>query len=338
MKPLISSAILIASLSMVSMSAPAPAPAQPQSQSVPDLLDFFSAATPTERTPRVDNYDETWMITGPVSEYSAKATEGPNWQLLEGRIVYAYYRFTPGDSALQIQRAFEAAAAGHGYDMIFACNVEKGDCFDDGAKGQGVSIGLLLDKPSNMPTLDEHNMAIVRNYFYTGGARLFYLVKDEGGAVTHMQVALADAPEKGVMAITKSVIVGEDPGLRAAATMRDKLIAGESVMLDNLLFDVDSAILLPPSRDQLFEIAMMLRDDPALKLQIIGHTDSDGGRAHNQGLSERRAAAVVDALVNGFDIDFQRLSSSGRGMDEPVASNATSAGKAQNRRVELKLR
>ncbi|MBN9332787.1 OmpA family protein [Devosia sp.] len=325
-------AVLIASLGTLSTNASTLA------QPLPDLLDFFSIAAPTERTPRVDNYDETWMIIGPVSEYSARATEGPNWQLLEGRIVYAYYRFAPGDSALQIQRAFEAAAAQHRYDMVFACNVEKGDCFDNGAKGQGVAIGLLLDKPSNMPTLDKQNMAIVRNYFQTGGARLFYLVKDEGGQVTHMQVALADAPEKGVMAITKSVIIGDNPGLSAASSMRDKLVAGESVMLDNLLFDIDSAILLPLSRDQLFEIAMMLREYPALKLQIIGHTDSDGGRAHNQNLSERRAAAVVDALVNGFDIDFQRLASAGRGMDEPVASNATAAGKAQNRRVELKLR
>lgn len=332
MKLLIPSALLTAALGMVSTSAPALA------QPLPGLLDFFEIATPTEKTPRIDNYDETWMITGPVSEFSAKATEGPNWQLLEGQIVYAYYRFAEGDSALQIQRALEAAATEQGYEIAFACTVEKGDCFDNGAKGAGVSIGLLLDSPKNMPTLDAQNMDLVRNYFMNGGARLFYLVKDEGDLITHMQIALADTPDKGVMAITKSVIIGEAPALNAAATMRDKLVAGESVMLDNLLFDVDSAILLPSSRDQLFEIAMMLRDDPALNLQIIGHTDSDGGRAHNQDLSERRAAAVVDALANGFDIELSRLTSSGRGMDEPIASNDTSEGKAQNRRVELKLR
>ncbi|ODT83760.1 MAG: hypothetical protein ABS76_02290 [Pelagibacterium sp. SCN 64-44] len=332
MKPLISRAALIVSIALLAFGAPA------QAQPLPSLLDFFSMAEPTERTPRIDNYDETWMITGPVSEFSARATEGPNWALLEGRIVYAYYRFTRGDSALQIQRALEKAAAEHGYDMVFACTAEKGECFEGNAKGDGVALGLLLDKPQNMPTLDQQNMAIVRNYFLSGGGRLFYLTKGTGENITHMQVTLADTPDKGVMAITKSVITGDEPMLSAAAAMRDKLVAGESVMLDNLLFDVDSAILLPPSRDQIFEIAMMLRDDPSLKLQIIGHTDSDGGRTHNQNLSERRAAAVVDALANGFDIDFQRLASSGRGMDQPIASNATAAGKAQNRRVELKLR
>lgn len=332
MKPPTFRTALIATLAMLTLASPALA------QPLPSLLDFFAMAEATEKTPRVDNYDETWMITGPVSEFSTKATEGPHWLPLEGRIVYAYYRFSPGDSALQIQRALEQATVEHGFDMVFACTVEKGECFEGNAKGQGVSLGLLLDKPKNMPTLDQNNMAIVRNYFLTGGGRLFYLTKGSGKNMTHMQVALADTPNQGVMAITKSVITGDEPALNVAASMRDQLMAGESVMLDNLLFDIDSAILLPPSREQIFEIAMMLRDDPALTLQIIGHTDSDGGRAHNQTLSERRAAAVVDALVNGFDIDFQRLTSSGRGMDEPVASNATSAGKAQNRRVELKLR
>lgn len=307
------------------------------SQNIPSLLDFFSIAKPTELTPRIDNYDEAWIITGPVSEFSAKATEGPNWELLEGKIVYAYYRFEPGDTALQIQRAFEKAAADAGYEMKFSCNSERGDCFTEGVKTSGITIGLLLDKPTNMPALDAQKMGIVRNYFNTGGGRLMYLTKDEGSSVTHVQVALADTPDKGVMAITKSIITGAPPELSNAASMHSKLLAGESVSLDNLLFDIDSAILLPPSREQIFEIAMMMRENPELKLQIIGHTDSDGGQAHNQTLSEKRAASVVDALVNGFDIEADRLTSSGRGMDEPVASNNTSEGKAQNRRVELKL-
>lgn len=310
--------------------------AQPAwTQSTPPLLDFFSIATPTENTPRIDNFDETWLITGPVSEFSSNATNGPNWLLVEGKVVYAYYRFQPGDNALQVQRAFEAAASDAGYTVNFSCTTQKGDCFTEGAKLPGVNLGLLLDKPTDMPALE--SLGIVRNYFYVGGARFTYATRDEGTSVTHMQVAFADTPEKGVMAVTKSVVTGTPPELSKASSMHSKLLAGESVSLENLLFDIDSAILLPPSRDQLFEIAMMLRDNPALKLQVIGHTDSDGGRAHNQGLSERRAASVVDALVNGFDIETDRLVSSGQGMDAPVASNATADGKARNRRVELKL-
>jgi OOP family OmpA-OmpF porin len=309
-----------------------------QARDTPELLDFFSIATPTENTPRIDKYDETWLITGPISDSLGKATEGENWNLVEGQVVYAYYRFAPGDSALQIQRAFEAKAEEQGYKVAFSCSTQRGECFTAGDKVPGLYLGLLLDKPTDMPALDANRMDIVRNYFRNGGARLIYVTKGEGDNVTHMQVALADTPEKGVMAITKTVITGDQPDLTAATSMRNQLVAGESVTLDNLLFDTDSAVLLPNSRDQLTEIALMLRDDPALKLEIIGHTDSDGGRTHNQDLSERRAAAVVDALVNGYDIEAARLASSGRGMDEPVAGNDTPSGKAKNRRVELKLR
>ncbi|WP_323015338.1 hypothetical protein [Devosia sp.] len=71
MKPLISRAALIVPIALLAFGAPA------QAQPLPSLLDFFSMAEPTERTPRIDNYDETWMITGPVSQFSARATEGP---------------------------------------------------------------------------------------------------------------------------------------------------------------------------------------------------------------------------------------------------------------------
>ena len=325
---------LLANLALPAWSQPTPTLATP-ALATPDLLDFFSIAIPTESTPRIDNFDETWLITGPISEFTSKVMQGPSWLQLEGKVVYAYYRFQPGDNALQVQRAFEKAAAEAGYAVSFSCSTQKGDCFSEGKPLSGVSLGILLDKPTDMPALE--SLGIVRNYFYVGGARLTYVTKDEGSGVTHMQVAFADTPEKGVMAVTKSVITGTPPELSKASSMHSKLLAGESVSLDNLLFDTDSAILLPPSRDQLFEIAMMLRENPALKLQIIGHTDSDGGRDHNQGLSERRAAAVVDTLANGFDIEAGRLASSGRGMDAPVASNGTADGKAKNRRVELKL-
>ncbi|MGA0197100.1 MAG: OmpA family protein, partial [Schleiferiaceae bacterium] len=74
-----------------------------------------------------------------------------------------------------------------------------------------------------------------------------------------------------------------------------------------------------------------------LNATIIGHTDNQGGRAYNQRLSEARAAAVISWLVQQ-GIDSKRLISEGRGMDKPVASNDTEAGRALNRRTEVVLR
>lgn len=312
--------------------------AQAQDGAAPDALDFFRIATPEAQNPRIVDYDETWMITGPVSEFTSKAMQGENWQLLEGQIVYAYYRFSPGATALQIQREYEKQVVETGYEVKFSCTTSQGTCFSDAGAGAGVKLGILLDTPINMPTLDANNMSIVRNYFMSGGARYIYATKSLGEMVIHVAVALADTPQKGVMAVTKSVITGTPPGISGASSLLTELRQNRSVSLNNLLFDVNSDILLPESRDQIFEIAMMLREDETLQLEIVGHTDSDGGAHYNLDLSKRRAAAVVRALVEGFDIDAPRLGSSGKGLSEPVATNDTADGKAQNRRVELRLR
>jgi len=100
-------------------------------------------------------------------------------------------------------------------------------------------------------------------------------------------------------------------------------------------FDVDSAVIQPRSEPVIADIAQVLRADSSLRFQVEGHTDSDGGAAYNLGLSQRRAQAVVDDLVKRYGIARNRLVPKGFGLTVPVATNATAAGKALNRRVEL---
>jgi outer membrane protein OmpA-like peptidoglycan-associated protein len=100
-------------------------------------------------------------------------------------------------------------------------------------------------------------------------------------------------------------------------------------------FDVDSAVIQPRSEPVIAEIAGILKSNPGLRFQVEGHTDSDGGADYNLGLSQRRAQAVVDDLVKRYGIARGRLIAKGFGLTKPVASNATAAGKALNRRVEL---
>ncbi len=101
-------------------------------------------------------------------------------------------------------------------------------------------------------------------------------------------------------------------------------------------FDVDKAEVRPDSKTTLQQIALLLRGDPGLKLTVAGHTDNSGAKAHNLLLSQRRAAAVVAALVKAYAIDPHRLKSMGYGDTRPVAPNADAEGRAANRRVELK--
>lgn len=104
--------------------------------------------------------------------------------------------------------------------------------------------------------------------------------------------------------------------------------------LEGVHFAFDSDKLRPEAQSTLEEATQVLRDNRGVTVAIIGHTDSTGPEAYNQGLSERRAQSVYDYMVSN-GIDSTRLRAYGRGESEPVASNETRAGRAENRRVEF---
>ena len=101
-----------------------------------------------------------------------------------------------------------------------------------------------------------------------------------------------------------------------------------------LNFDPDKATLRPDAQPVLAEVLTLLQQSPDLRLAVQGHTDNTSTPAHNQQLSEGRARAVVAALTTQGTAP-NRLSASGFGQTRPLADNATEAGRAQNRRVEL---
>ncbi|MEQ9692594.1 OmpA family protein [Shimia sp. SDUM112013] len=121
-----------------------------------------------------------------------------------------------------------------------------------------------------------------------------------------------------------------DGGIKVENT-GDRLIV---VMPHDLLFDSDSAVVSANLTDDLYAVARNLEKYPNSTVQVLGHTDNTGSAEHNQKLSERRANAVADKLMAG-GVAFERIQTIGRGEDQPVASNLTEEGKAQNRRVEI---
>jgi OmpA-OmpF porin, OOP family len=120
-----------------------------------------------------------------------------------------------------------------------------------------------------------------------------------------------------------------------APDTRNKLITEGKFSTTGILFDVNSAVVRPESYGALRDIAAVLKDNAALKVTIVGHTDGDGDAAQNITLSHKRADAVRDQLVRLFGIDATRLQTDGKGSGQPVAPNTTATGKAQNRRVEF---
>lgn len=121
--------------------------------------------------------------------------------------------------------------------------------------------------------------------------------------------------------------------LIGADQMKQALDASGHVAL-YINFDTDKSSIRPDSQPIVGEIVKLLTTDPALKLEVQGHTDDSGAPAHNQSLSAARANAVVGALM-AAGVDMTRLSPKGYGQTKPITDNASDAGKAKNRRVEL---
>jgi outer membrane protein OmpA-like peptidoglycan-associated protein len=120
-----------------------------------------------------------------------------------------------------------------------------------------------------------------------------------------------------------------------SAEMAKEISSSGSVALYGIYFDFNKADLKAESEPALAEIAKLLKSNAALKLLVVGHTDRVGTLAFNMDLSQRRAAAVVNALVTKYQTAQSRLTPLGVAFASPVASNAAEEGRAKNRRVEL---
>lgn len=131
---------------------------------------------------------------------------------------------------------------------------------------------------------------------------------------------------------TSAVVIDENISV---VSFKQMIEEGAAVPVNNLFFSVAKSSLLPSSIPELKRVASIIKAND-LKVEISGHTDSDGEENNNQVLSEKRAAAVKDFLINeGCNAD--RIVTIGYGESKPIMSNDTEQGKAKNRRVELKF-
>lgn len=114
---------------------------------------------------------------------------------------------------------------------------------------------------------------------------------------------------------------------------------GDNIILNmpnNVTFDIDRSSLKPAGANTLTGVAMVLKEYEQTAVNVMGYTDSTGSRAHNMTLSRQRADSVASSLiVQG--VSANRIRTSGAGPDNPIASNSTAEGRAQNRRVEITL-
>jgi outer membrane protein OmpA-like peptidoglycan-associated protein len=137
---------------------------------------------------------------------------------------------------------------------------------------------------------------------------------------------------EGYLEQTAALIVEEGkPQIRNFDLVKE----GMTITLKGIYFDVNKTTIKPASRDALADAAKILTDNPTIRVEIQGHTDSQGSDASNLTLSDGRAAAVVAYLVQTHGIDAARLTARGYGESMPIADNSTADGRSLNRRVEF---
>ena len=211
-------------------------------------------------------------------------------------------------------------------------------------KGQYWKLLYEVYKPNGDRVKDISRVEFFENYrkaaLEKGGEILFedqqYLYlripKKDGGktwcrvntAANLGQIYLNIIDEEG---FKKSLTFGADE-------LKKALDADGKVILHGILFDLDKATLKQESEEQLHHIVTLMLSYPNLKLEIQGHTDDQGKDDYNLNLSKNRAQTVSNYLQL-FGINNKRLVTKGFGESNPIASNDSEEGRAQNRRVEL---
>jgi outer membrane protein OmpA-like peptidoglycan-associated protein len=147
---------------------------------------------------------------------------------------------------------------------------------------------------------------------------------------------IVKAEAAGHSAATSSATITAGASSTINLQLRRALVQGQVMSFANIYFDSGSATLKPESYPVLDGIADLLKANPSARVEVGGHTDSDGSESFNQDLSERRAGSVRTYLTQR-GVSSAMLSTRGYGETSPVASNGTAEGKAQNRRIEFRV-
>ena len=234
---------------------------------------------------------------------------------LEGRITRIAYRTNPGPSILEVSRNFETQLTKAGFETLLACDTD--------ACG-GIPFTEAIDAlPIPQMWVDGFN------YHYFAGRKV------DGGRETYASVVVSENNKEIYAQLIVAELGAIENKMVDAAAMAKGLGETGHIALYGIYFDTDKAVIKPESRPTLEQIAKLLAGQPQLNVFIVGHTDSQGTFDYNLDLSRRRAEAIAAELVKSYGIAQPRLRTAGVGLLAPIGSNASEAGRALNRRVEL---
>jgi outer membrane protein OmpA-like peptidoglycan-associated protein len=288
---------------------------------------------------RISNWDAA-VLPGSTELSKAGARSFKEPLNLEGKITRTLYIAPRGKSALEVWRNYEQALTAAGIKKRFACESDCADLYFAWWKTSEPNKGMVWAKGDvETPTGSRYSLtsatSVAEGRMLVGtlgkpGQEAYVLLYNSlaanattGLVATYIEIVEPKAMETGQVTV--------DP-----AALQAGLVAEGRVTLTGLFFDTGKTELKPESKAQLDAMAELLKNQPALKAYIVGHTDNVGSLESNEKLSLARAQAVVAALVAApYKVDAKRLVAKGLASLAPVAGNGDDAGRAKNRRVEL---
>jgi OOP family OmpA-OmpF porin len=296
---------------------------------------------------KFSKFDEHTFMTGPLMHTTVNGSTAytpVKAERAEGQYTRLLYTAPGGRSPLEVIRNYEQDLSAAGFTTVYRC--AAAECGDSSIADH--HLYTMDNRLSNYPpqgsgrppgqvteyafSSAKDQRLLVAKRAGSGGDSWISVLVATGSFDMHKEtfghpVILVDYVERAGMD-TKMVTVD------ASAMAKGIALTGH-VALYGILFDTDKTDIRPESAATIAEIARFLKQDAAVKLYVVGHTDDVGLYDYNMGLSQRRAAAVVAELTGKHGIPAARLKPAGSGPLSPVAPNETEDGRAKNRRVEL---
>ncbi|WP_018697902.1 OmpA family protein [Amorphus coralli] len=315
-----SAATALAVAAILAAAAPSARAADVEGSSDHPLLGRYEGAEITQYFQSA--YDEVSLPAAKITRENLK--DPGSWQIdRAGRVTSIRYEGPPGRSPLEVMRNYQKALEEKGFEINYFCR--QTECADvslseiwDAGRGK---LGLTTNWNTSIYMLAERSKDGQQD-------SVALLAVETGGNLEREPQIAATIVEGEAMETDKITLV-------EAGDMEKAFASEGKIAVYGFHFDFDEADLKPESQPQVEELATLLRDNPEMRILVVGHTDGKGGMDYNLTLSQARAQAVTTRLASGYGIDARRMTAAGAGMMAPVATNRTEDGRSKNRRVEI---
>ena len=278
----------------------------------------------------IENYMPYEIAVGPVTGYR-KIDE---WIETQGRVTRTYYALEGEERTYsEVYLNYLEALKSQDFEIL-----AEGITPDRKGRQVGSTSWIGVAYAANPITEQGPQNNLFAGTSSSGGAGSIVAQKDRASGTAYVVITVEQHSASYIGALIDIIEVeAAETGLVVvdAEAIGSDMVEYGRVVLDGIVFDFDSATLLPESDEALANIASYLNANPDKQFYVVGHTDSVGTFSYNYGLSGDRARAVVEALKEQHGIAHERLEPYGVGPLVPVFSNAEEAGRDKNRRVEL---